>query len=55
MNKRSASTGGGILVAIGAIAGSVGGLYSGQPSVGLIVGVAAGTAAAVLIWLKERR
>lgn len=47
--------GGGALVAIGAIVGTLGGGLLGQPSIGLLAGLAAGTLAAVFVWLADRR
>ena len=49
--------GGGILVAIGLIGGSVIGVVYGQPSAGLVIGLAVGLVAAGLltIWDARRR
>lgn len=49
--KRSA---GGVFIAFGIIAGAIIGGVLGQPSIGLIAGLALGCAIALLIWLKER-
>lgn len=46
--------GGGVFIAIGAIVGAIGGGVLGQPSAGLLAGLALGTAAALLIWWKGR-
>ncbi len=54
MNKRQSTAGGGILIALGAIGGAVGGFFAGQASLGLIIGVAAGIALALLLWLRDR-
>jgi hypothetical protein len=45
---------GGLFIALGAIGGTVVGLFAGQPSIGLLVGLAAGVAAAVVLWLRSR-
>lgn len=45
---------GGALIAAGAVIGPVVGLFLGQPSIGLLVGVGIGGALAVLIWLCSR-
>ncbi|WP_321325922.1 hypothetical protein [uncultured Parasphingorhabdus sp.] len=47
-------SGGGIFIAIGAIAGAVVGGFMGQPSAGLLTGLALGVLAALLIWWKGR-
>lgn len=46
--------GGGVFIAIGAIVGVFLGGYMGQPSAGLLVGLALGALAALLIWWKGR-
>lgn len=51
----SKSQAGGFLLAMSIIAGAIGGLVAGQPSIGLLAGIATGVALAVLIWLKDRR
>lgn len=45
---------GGVFVALGAIIGVVVGKMQGQTSAGLLIGVAAGAAIAVLIWRRSR-
>ena len=57
MNGRSnkgAQAGGSILAGC-IIAGAVGGVILGQPSIGFLVGTAIGVAIAILLWLKDRR
>jgi len=46
---------GGFILAVSIIAGAVGGTVAGQPSAGLVLGVAAGTLVAILIWLGDRK
>lgn len=46
--------GGGVFIAIGAIAGAIIGGFMGQPSAGLLAGLALGALAALLIWWKGR-
>ena len=46
---------GGALLAISIIAGAVGGTIGGQPSIGVLVGVAAGLVMLAAVWLSERR
>ena len=46
---------GGSLLAISIIAGAVGGTIGGQPSVGVLVGVAAGLVMLAAVWLTDRR
>jgi len=45
----------GSILAISIIAGTVGGVIVGQPSIGILVGAAAGALVALLFWLNERR
>ncbi len=54
MDKRQSTAGGGVWIALGAIGGAIGGFFAGQPSLGLIIGVAAGSAGALLMWLRDR-
>ncbi len=46
---------GGSILAISIIAGTVAGIIVGQPSIGFLVGTAAGGLLAFLFWLNERR
>ena len=45
---------GGALIALGAIAGAVIGLFRGQVTAGFLIGLAAGAAIALAIWLVDR-
>ena len=53
LNKRP-QAGGSILAAF-IIAGVVGGIIAGQPSIGFLAGTALGTVIAVILWLRDRR
>lgn len=56
MESRSKYTqAGGSILAISIIAGTVAGIIVGQPSIGFLVGTAAGALLAFLFWLNERR
>jgi hypothetical protein len=56
MEKRARYTqAGGSILAISIIAGTVGGIIVGQPSIGILAGVGAGALLAILFWLNERR
>ncbi len=56
MESRSKYTqAGGSILAISIIAGTVAGIIVGQPSIGFLVGTAAGGLLAFLFWLNERR
>ena len=46
---------GGSLVALGTIVGTIAGGLLGQPSAGLLVGLAAGASAALIVWLSDRK
>lgn len=45
----------GSVLAISIIAGAVAGVIVGQPSIGFLVGLAAGLLVLLLFWLNERR
>lgn len=51
---RRSPLGGGILLALGAIIGAFAGGYQGQPSLGLVIGLAAGAALAIAAWVRDR-
>lgn len=46
---------GGSILAISIIAGTVAGTIVNQPSIGILVGTAAGVLLAVLVWVVDRR
>lgn len=52
-NKKPSSAGGFFIAALTMI-GVIGGGLMGQPSIGLLAGLALGTAIAILIWWRER-
>ena len=54
MAKRNAQSGGIFLMA-GILGGFVWGVASGEPMLGALAGTAIGIAAAVLLWLIDRR
>jgi len=45
---------GGALIAIGTMGGAVIGLFKGQVTAGFLIGLGAGVAIALLIWLVDR-
>lgn len=45
----------GVLLAIAILVGTTIGMFAGEPSAGVVGGVAVGTAAAVLFWLRDRK
>lgn len=49
------SRAGGIFIVIGLLLGITGGIIWGQISLGLVIGFALGVAAAVGLWLVDRR
>jgi uncharacterized membrane protein len=56
MSQRSRYTqAAGSMLAISIIAGTVAGVIVGQPSIGFLVGTAAGVLVTLLFWMNERR
>ena len=57
MDPRPTSTpqAGGSILAASIIAGVVGGIIAGQPSIGFLVGTGTGVLIALLLWLRDRR
>ena len=53
-SNRPARAGGSILAGC-IIAGVIGGVILGQPSIGFLAGTGIGVAVAILLWLKDRR
>ncbi|WP_374944875.1 hypothetical protein [Sphingomonas sp.] len=45
---------GGAPIALGAIAGALIGFFAGETTIGFLVGLTAGVALAILIWLRSR-
>ncbi|MCC2980149.1 hypothetical protein [Sphingomonas sp. IC4-52] len=52
-DQRSKSAGG-FLLAMSLMVGTIVGLLLGQPSIGLLAGLAVGSGTAVFLWLKGR-
>ncbi len=50
----TSTSGGGVFIAIGAIGGVFAGGFLGQPSAGLLIGLAVGSLAALAIWWTGR-
>ena len=48
------STAGGFPIAVGAIGGTVLGVFAHEPTIGFLAGLAAGIAFAIVIWLRGR-
>lgn len=48
------SAAGGVLVALGAIAGALIGFLIGEATPGFLIGTAAGIAGAMLVWARDR-
>ena len=55
MNKGRYTQAGGSILAISIIAGTVAGIIVRQPSIGFLVGTAAGILLAFLFWQHDRR
>ncbi len=55
MTNHPPSRAGGAILAGAIIAGAVAGVIAGQPSVGFLVGAAAGALVLLILWLQDRR
>jgi hypothetical protein len=53
--KSNAPLAGGFLLCLALLAGTLTGVFLGQPSIGFLVGAGTGLAIAILIWLLDRR
>jgi uncharacterized membrane protein YhhN len=53
--SRPPQRGGGIFIAFGLVAGTIGGMLVGQPSIGLLTGLGVGLVATILLALRDRR
>lgn len=53
-NNSPPSMAGGFFIALFTIIGVVGGGLMGQPSIGLLIGIAVGLIAALGVWLNDR-
>ncbi len=51
---KSPAMAGGVFIALGMLAGAGFGIYIGQPSAGMVIGLITGISAATLIWLLDR-
>ena len=54
VSTRPPSAAGGALIALGAILGAALGFLTGEATPGFLIGLAAGAALAVAIWLRDR-
>ena len=55
MADRPGPQAGGFIIAVAIVAGTIVGGLNGQPSIGLLAGLGLGVAAAVAVWLVDRR
>jgi UDP-N-acetylmuramyl pentapeptide phosphotransferase/UDP-N-acetylglucosamine-1-phosphate transferase len=55
MATKTPSAAGGAFIALAILIGAIVGGVSGQPTIGVLAGAAAGTLVAVLIWLQDRK
>jgi phage-related minor tail protein len=53
--SRPPQRGGGIFIAFGLVAGAIGGMVAGEPSMGLLAGLGIGVSAAILLAVRDRR
>jgi hypothetical protein len=53
--KSNAPLAGGFLLCIALLAGSLTGVFLGQPSIGFLVGAGIGLTIAIIIWLLDSR
>ena len=55
MENRNNKAAGGIFIAIGMLGGAIVGVIMDQPSAGMVIGLGAGIAAAVLVWFIDSK
>ncbi len=55
MSTSTPPAAGGVLIALGAIGGTVVGLATAQPTLGFLIGTATGIMLALAIWWRARR
>jgi hypothetical protein len=55
MADRPGPQAGGFIIAVAIVAGTIIGGLNGQPSIGLLAGLGLGVAAALAVWLVDRR
>jgi len=53
--RQQPQSSGGIFIAIGVLAGFIGGIAYGEPTIGVLAGTGVGIGAALLLWLGQRR
>lgn len=53
--RKPAAQAGGSILAGAIIAGAIGGVIVGQPSIGVLAGTAVGILIALALWLRDRR
>ncbi|HEX8535336.1 MAG TPA: hypothetical protein VF662_14315 [Allosphingosinicella sp.] len=53
-DQRTPGRAGGSILAAAIIAGVIGGLILGQPSIGFLAGAGVGVLVALLLWLRDR-
>ncbi len=51
----STAQAGGVFLFLGLLIGALVGTFKGQPSLGIVVGFAAGALIALVVWLRDRR
>jgi uncharacterized protein YcfJ len=54
-NPKQNALGGGIFIAIGLLGGGIIGVFMGEPSIGMVAGLATGIAVAGLVWIIDRK
>jgi len=54
MAQERQSAAGGAFIAISILIGAIAGGVTGQPTIGVLAGIAVGTVVAVLIWRRDR-
>jgi len=54
-NRKPAPRAGGAILAGAILAGVIGGIIAGEPSIGFLMGTSLGILATVLLWLKDRK
>ncbi len=53
--KKLYARAGGVFVTLGLLIGAVAGVFAGQSSLGMVIGLGVGVTIAIILWLSDRK